>query len=503
MFKEASIVNLRFKANLTKLSCIFLLMFISQISSFAQESSTDGLNKIIQDLAANADVKKGIVGFSVYDVERRQPIYQFNGQKFIRPASILKLLTTGIALDKYEPGFTVETVLGYNGYIEDGTLNGNLVVKGFGDPTFCSDRFGTQYQLTAVLNLFLSEILNKGIHQINGNIVVDASYFGGALISPKWLWEDIGNYYGAGAGGFNFFENKYVIEFRSKATGEKTELISTYPSMDWIGLTNEVVAGKEGTGDEAYVFGGPFANQQFIRGTIPPNKNSFKIKAANPNPALTFAKLLKSHLAANNISCNGIAESHYYFEEDARLSTQIVTHQSPELKDIIYYTNLKSINLYAEFLLKILALDYNNFGFKNTGLAAMGDYFKSEGFSAGDYLLFDGSGLSPSNKVTPDFFTENLVSLYHSKNKEAWLNSFTIPGHPKKSGYFNMLKGTAAENNLMVKSGYIDGVRSFAGFIKNKQNKLLAFTFVVNDYTCPASKMKQLMIPVIIYLAEN
>jgi len=467
------------------------------------KAQTDALHQLVKNLSNHTELMRGTVALSVYDVHTKQPVYQFNENKFVKPASILKLITTGLALEQLGALHRIKTVLGYSGSIQNGVLRGNLIVKGYGDPAFGSNRFGEEYTLPYILQQFSMAIMNAGITSIDGNVLVDASSFDTAVNPAKWLWEDIGNYYGTGAAGFNVLENQYVVEFSSKETGEKTQIINTHPILKGVELLNEVRSGEAGSGDNAYVFGAPFTKHQYIRGTIPPNKKSFKIKAAIPNPALFFAKTLKAQLQTNGIVCKGEAKSHYSIEGCDRMGDQLYTHESPLLRDIVHQTNFKSINLYAECLLKLMVSGCNTAGNANSGVSTLKDYFDLNGFTQDDYQLHDGSGLSPINKLTAKFFTQNLIKLYQSANSEVLMNSLSVAGHPEKKGYLgSMLKNTAAANNLKAKSGYMDGVRSYAGFVNDQKNRTLAFTFVVNDYTCSASEMREMMEPVMKSLAE-
>ncbi len=469
----------------TRIWLILILLIGLCLENNLAFAQTESLNALVYELSQHAAVKRGKVVLSVYEVNSKKQVYQFNEHQFVKPASILKLITTGVALEQLGAMHQIKTILGYSGSIQDGVLKGNLIVKGFGDPTFGSDRFGEEYTLTHIIQQFSMALMNAGITSIDGNILVDASSFDTAVNSPKWLWEDIGNYYGAGAAGFNVLENKYAIEFHTTTTGEKTQILNTYPTIKGVELINEVRVGETGSGDQAYVFGAPFTTRQYIRGTLPPNQKSFTIKAAIPNPALFFAQTLKEQLKTNGIICYGETKAYYAAASCERIGDQLYTHKSPLLKDIAHLTNVKSINLYAECLLKMLAAGCNTTGNVNSGILNLENYFDTKGFSKDDYQIYDGSGLSPINKLTANFFTRNLIELHRSANSEAWMKSLS-----------------AIANNVQAKSGYMDGVRSYAGFVKDAQNRLLAFTFAVNDYTCSASEMKKLMKPIILKLSE-
>jgi len=372
-YNKILIVRVFKTAKSTMLMYVLTLILVTGFSSYNSQlfAQTDFLQQAVEELSKHPEVKRGIVSLSVYDVDTKKPIYQFNENRLVKPASIVKLITTGVILDQQGAFHQIKTVLGYSGSIREGVLKGNLIIKGFGDPTFGSNRFGDEYTLPHILQQFSMVIFNAGITSINGDILVDAGSFDTAITPAKWLWEDMGNYYGAGAAGFNVLENKYIIEFSSGSVGEKTQVINTHPTLKGVKLINEVITGEDGSGDNAYVFGAPFTNHQYIRGTIPPNKKSFKIKAAIPDPALYFAQTLKAKLNTSGVVCKGQALSHYSIEGCDKISEQLYTHESPFLGDIVYLTNLKSINLYAECLLKMMAYGCDPNGNINNGITTL------------------------------------------------------------------------------------------------------------------------------------
>lgn len=485
------------------ISITYVLLNFFCISLFAQIANIDQLKTNVEKIAATDEVAGGTLSVAVFDVETGQQIYGFNDKKLLTPASILKVITSNVALDQFGPEFKFKTVLGYNGSIEDGTLYGDLVVKGFGDPTFGTDRFGEEFHYTTILKKITESLFNKQINGIKGNIIVDASHYNTQLISPKWLWEDIGNYYGAGAGGFNFNENKYDIYFKSEREGTETEIVATKPSFLNVDIINEVFAGVPNSGDNAYVFGAPLSKSQYVRGTVPPFEDKFKIKAALPNPALTFAELLKDHLSKTGIFCKGIAKGYYSSKNGVGFKQIITQFYSPNLIDIINETHQKSINLYAEAILKLQSSSCSINNTDGNSLGAVGNYLLNKGFQKNDFIIYDGSGLSPLNKITSNLMAKLLSQIANDNNFEHIYNSLSIAGNDSKGGYLkNMLKGTIAVNNLRAKSGYITGTRSYAGYLETKSNKMLAFTVIANNYTCNNSKMKSYLEEILLNIAE-
>lgn len=491
------------KCKIVFISIAYVLFNLCCISVPGQLLNDEELKTTVERIANADDVAGGTLSVAVFDVATGQQIFGFNDKKLLTPASILKLVTTNVALDQYGADFKFKTVLGYNGSIEDGTLYGDLVIKGFGDPTFGTDRFGEAFHYKSILKKITENLINKQINAIKGDIVVDASHYNTQLISPKWLWEDIGNYYGAGAGGFNFNENKYDIYFKSGREGAETEIVKTVPNFLNVDITNEVFGGAPNSGDNAYVFGGPLTKNQYVRGTVPPFENNFKIKAALPNPSLTFSQVVKDHLFKTGIFCQGEAKDHYSSSNGAGVKQIITQFYSPKLIDIINETHKKSINLYAEGILKLLSSSCSINNTDGNSLGAVDDYLLNKGFNKNEFIIYDGSGLSPLNKVTTKLMAKLLSQTADNDNFEQFYNSISIAGNSAKGGYLkNMLKGTIAANNLRAKSGYITGARSYAGYVNNSLNKMLAFSVIVNNYTCSNSEMKSYLEEILLKIAE-
>ena len=202
-------------------------------------------------------------------------------------------------------------------------------------------------------------------------------------------------------------------------------------------------------------------------------------------------------------AASGIAKSNYELGFTYNGVTTLKDFYSPDLKEIIYWTNFKSINLYAESLLKTLSENNNTSKTTVTGLENLKNFIIENGVDNESFILYDGSGLSPSNRLTTNAYTTLLVKIAKSPYFPTIDESLSIAGHPEKNGYLrSMLNGTTAANNLKAKSGYMEGVRAYAGYVTDKANRKLAFALVVNDYDCSATEMRKLMEPILLNVAE-
>jgi D-alanyl-D-alanine carboxypeptidase/D-alanyl-D-alanine-endopeptidase (penicillin-binding protein 4) len=441
----------------------------------------------------------------VSDPKQNKPIFSYNAQLSLIPASTLKLLTTSAALHILGENYQYKTYVAISGTVSDSVLKGNLVIIGSGDPTLGSENF-EECSAEKILSRILEAVKKLGIKKIEGNIVADVSIFDEAPTPANWLWVDIGNYFGSGPSGLNFVDNKVKVFFRSgKNQGDSTAIIKTIPKVDDLKISNQVTVGAEGSGDNTYFYGAEFQNLRVARGTIPPNKESFEVSCSMPDPALYMMQELKNYLIKHQIAVSGEATTTrilnlmgFYKKYVYQYIDSIL---SPPLKQIVYYTNLKSINLYAETLLKTLALITANQGTTANGIKVVENFLNKANIATDGLKLSDGSGLSPMNRITAYHLTALLNYMYNLPCFKSFENSLPVAG--KSGSLASMFKNSFADNNLRAKSGYINNVRSYAGYYVNKSGQLRSFTFLINNYDISAGEMKRKMELLMIKMTEG
>lgn len=456
----------------------------------ATVTNVDALKTKVKALTDWKHLKNGTWGFVLYEVESGKRLLSHNREKTLLPASTLKTFTSGAALGILGENFRFETKLEYSGKLsESGILEGDLYIRGGGDPTLGSSRFPWGTDADYILEEWEAAIRKAGIKEITGRVIGDAGIFEDALIPVNWVWNDIGNYYGAGACGLTFHENLYYLYFEPSATvGATAALLRTEPEIPGIEFINEMKTGKRGSGDQGYVFGGPYSYLRYLRGTIPQGKSEFSIKGSIPDPALYAAQTLTSFLREKGIAVANEANTVRMITVEgdtiARKGTLIDTHRSPKLKEIVYWLNKKSLNLYAEHLLKMCGWKRYKDGSTAAGARAIEAYWSAKGISVSGLHQNDGSGLSRYNGITVD----QLTLALRSATKESWFESFfeslPIAGLSSDPGTLRrMCKDSKAANNLRAKSGYISRVRGYTGYVNTQSGKQLCFAMVANNYT--------------------
>ena len=178
----------------------------------------------------------------------------------------------------------------------------------------------------------------------------------------------------------------------------------------------------------------------------------------------------------------------------------IYTHFSPKLKDIVKETNVWSINMYAEALLKVLPNSRQKQGSTYNGISTLKNYWRGQGVDMAASLIKDGSGLSSSNAVSPYLMTLMLTKVFNSPVKESFFDSLPVAGRSgtlKRTG-----KGTYAEGRVHAKSGSIANVRAYTGYVKTVGGETLAFTITFNQYDLSYSQIQRSIVSVMDKMAR-
>lgn len=454
-----------------------LLFFWTPLLCHAQ------LSRFAETWKNDKDLKNAAIGFCVLDARTSGVIAEYNPQLGLVPASTLKVVTTSAALGLLGAEFRYETRLYYTGTFnaKTGELNGNLVIAGSGDPTLQSENFVKDSSL--ITDHWAKVLREKGLKKITGAIIADASCFERA-IPDNWIWSDIGNYFGTAPCGLSFMDNKFRIMYNSGEAGSLAEVTGIRPNY----LATPIVVASNvkayGSEDEAFVYGDPFSYHKTVKGKIPPNKKNYEVEASLPDPALLCAEALYTSLQKAGIVCNRNTFSNYEKADTLATRQWLYTHFSPTLDKIVLYTNLKSNNLYAESLLRTMGK-----GAVSAGIEAVKNYWQKRGLDISELFMSDGSGLSRSNTVTTGLQARLLSKVYRdSVNYRLFNMSLPLAG---KSGSMSSIgKGTGIENNLRAKTGYIQRVRGYCGYVKSRSGQEIAFSLLFNNYNCSAREAR-------------
>jgi D-alanyl-D-alanine carboxypeptidase/D-alanyl-D-alanine-endopeptidase (penicillin-binding protein 4) len=436
--------------------------------------SQEALNTFINHHA----LRTANIGVLIKDMKTGRVIAEHRSTKAAIPASTMKVVTAATALETMGPDFRYTTVLSYDGTLNAGILNGNLYITGSGDPTLGSVRMGD----SAFLSSWIDAVRSAGIQTISGNIVGDDSRFDTEGANPKWTWDDIGNYYAPAIWGIAYKDNTVAVRFQSGAEGTTPRIISMTPHVPEMVINNQVLSTAT-TSDKAYFFGHPKQMERSVRGEIPANRPSFVVRAELPNPALMLAQDFKAALQAVNIEHRGKAlDIDMHRNERLRAPstrTVIHTHYSVPLADIITEVNVRSNNFYAEQVFKSISLSQRPIATNSQSIAIIQQYWRSKGLDVSELFMEDGSGLTPTNAVTPRFLVDLMQYMYKdSPHKNAFYNSLAIGG--RTGTLAGLMKNSHLNGRMIGKSGTLTRVRAYTGYLIH-DNQEWVFAVIVNN----------------------
>lgn len=478
------------------------LLLLSHVGLFAQSKSK--LNAEIELLKKDKALQHASWSVCVMNTKKDSILAEYNSTSSLVPASTLKIVTTGAALSMLGSDFKFETKLQYDGTFDsiNGKIKGNLYILGGGDPTLQSSYFRDKKDSLTVVEKWAYALKAKGIKQIDGAVIADASIFEDNMVPAQWIWGDMGNYFGAGANGLSYHDNMYTVFYNSGELGSKTSIVKISPSISNLQFVNTVTAG--GSGDNAVIYGSPYSNYRFAEGTIPANKSNYEVDGSIPDPSLFCAQELNAALKKAGISVSEKPTTVKIQKDNSEYAAAnrrtLYTHYSPSLDKIVYYTNLKSNNMYAEHLMKYIAFKKTGVGSTADGVKIISNFWKEKGVDIGGLTMNDGCGLARANVITTKTQTQILRVLSKEKNFNAFYNSLPIAG--KSGSLGGLCEGTIAENNLRAKSGYITGARGYCGYVKNKKGELLCFSVLANNYECSPTEMKRKLEKILVAIAE-
>ena len=411
------------------------------------------------------------------------PLFEILPDTRLTPASTLKLLTTAAALETLGPHHRFKTHLYAQGSTQQGVLLGDIYVQGGGDMTLGSTRVAGAEKWQTVAKRWAQAIKKAGITRIQGNLYADVSLFEGPSIAPKVNWENIGNYFAAPASPLSFNDNLFEIHFSPQPRANQPVQVShTVPALPGISFESFVTTDGKSKKDNAYVYAAPGQTHLKIFGTIPTNLTGFSIKAALPDPALFALQALRQALQEEGISVTGTLQTTLHAPDYTTLQL-LDTYSSPELKDIIVIINKRSFNLYADMLLRHLAVQAGHKGSIEKGTAQLQKFLLMHKLAnANDAVLHDGSGLARDNLLTPRVLLNTLVYMTKNPHCNYYYASLATPDDRGDLLLLRRyLKPKKQEKEERLKGGTIDSVKAAAGYVRNEEGELTAFVLIANN----------------------
>lgn len=490
-------------------------------SAVAQTPVKEDIQAKVDALMSDPTFSQSVIGICARTAGGKE-IVDINSGIMMLPASNMKLISTGAALHTLGGEWQFETSLGHDGTIEDGALKGDLYIIGGGDPTIGS-KDSIAVSLDRTFAQWEAIIRAAGISRIEGRIVGDGRWFEGMAEEPTWLLNDAGTYYGAGTTGLMFYENMQSFSVSAgPSVGAPVNIKPYYPEVPWMEFRYSCSTGREGTGDLLYMYASDLAPVAEIRGTFGLDRAAKRLDCANKFPEYTCAWYFANYLKKKGIECSKEAADMRMepLEDpaDQEEVTIIGSTFSPSLARIAFETNHASNNLFAETLLRTLGKELCDNACYDSAYVALNDVLKSLEVDASfGARIQDGSGLSRQNYVSADFLCRFLEAMTHSPAFDDFIGSLPSPGGNGTMQYNMKSYSASMRNRIKVKSGSMNGVRCYSGYIlpsgyvhtgsetipEEVKDGIIVFSILTNNCTSPTWKVRPLLDKVMAEIASG
>ncbi|MCX8010720.1 MAG: D-alanyl-D-alanine carboxypeptidase/D-alanyl-D-alanine-endopeptidase [Ignavibacteria bacterium] len=436
------------------------VILITTILLFSEILYPQTLQEKIDNFLANVNLKNTKTSISIFSVKENKFIYERNSTELLNPASTIKIFTTGIALLYLGEDYKIKTEFySDDDNLNDGIINGNLLVKGFGDPKLSMED----------LFALVQKLKQKGINRITKSIIVDDSFFDEILYRDEWIEDEGRNVSLPPICALSLNKNSIAISVTGSSKLRAKPGVSFSPECDYFKIINNARSTGKRLSIKITIREIKGKEEIYISGSIPRNRN-FNTIAHVKNPPAFLGSILKKYLQNVGIKFEG----DILLGKISKFSNRIVYHELA-LTDLIKDINKYSNNYYAEYLFKIIGANYSGeFGGAFDATRAIFSFLKSNKLYENDMSIVDGSGISRTNLISTRNIVQFLSHIYSSKDEfEPFVESLPIAGIDGTMR--NRMLNTCGYSNCRAKTGTLRGITSIAGYIFNKPKSLFIF----------------------------
>jgi D-alanyl-D-alanine carboxypeptidase/D-alanyl-D-alanine-endopeptidase (penicillin-binding protein 4) len=452
------------------------------------------LRHSIDSMLAAPDTRSARWGVLIVDPERGDTLYSHDAGKLLVPASNQKILTAAVALDALGPEYRYETPFITEGIIRGGVLEGNLLIQGQGDPTV-SDHIAGDAMLP--LQAVADSIAARGITRIRGRLLPVGNAFPDANIGHAWEHDDLATSSGAAIDELLFNEGiAQVIVMAGMSAGDtvtaRTSPARSFPRLRVVATTTDS-AGPDSVARVSAVKD-TLLGDVVVSGTIPQG-DSTSITVAFRDPSTAYVAALREALSDRGV----VVEDSSVVTNASRRDTLFVM-RSPPLSEILSAFLKPSQNQIGEVLFKTVALVQTDTGTARVARRLFSERLRAWGAADGGFLVWDGSGLSRQDLVSPETLIRVLDTMRRHQHFQTYYDAFPVAG--VDGTLRTRMRGTAAEANARGKTGTLSNVRSLSGYVTTADGRLLLYSVLCNNYLVPTAYVSRVQDTIAVRLAR-
>lgn len=471
--------------------------------------------------------------------EQGQLLESWNDQKWIVPASNMKLITSAAVLEELGAEFRYQTPIYGKGYLDDSTWVGDLMIVGKGDPSISGFLF--EENRYHVFQQFRELLKNAGISGWTGQWIGRLGYFDAEVYPKGWDWDDLNFYYGVEISELSFNNNAVDLEVLADGEIGASPQINWFPNQtDYVEFINEQRIAPVNTKYDEYYRRSWQTNKLYLASSLPQGYKETESLAIYDAPAF-FMDSFVDYLEANGMKDFQKDEAPYRIERwwpdilettsnhsltglaseqmgtalwsgyppnwySTNMTSDLMTGweyigavESPELQEMITWLNKESDNFYAEMLLKTLSAETQaGPGSTVGGIQKAREILGSMGLDTTYVVMRDGSGLAGGNFLTSSVLTDLLLNMHQNPNSEVFKGTLPIMGEDGTLHY--RMKSSPLRGQVQAKTGYVGGARSLSGYLTTELGNTLIFSMSANNFVSKVSAIDAVHEKILTYL---
>lgn len=452
------------------------------------------LRHVIDSMLAAPETRSARWGVLIVDPEAGDTLYSHDAGKLLVPASNQKILTAAVALDALGPDYRFDTWFLARGELREGVLDGDLLVVGRGDPSV-SDHLAGDAMLP--LQLVADSLAARGLSRVRGRLLAHGNAFPDANIGHAWEHDDLATTSGAAIDELLFNEGFAVLNVKAGAAPGDSVSVAvtparTYPAVRVLATTIARGAGEDSLAQLSAVKD-TVRGDVVLSGTIPAG-DSARLTVTHRDPAAAYIAAFREALAER-----GIAVDDSVFPDSAAIDTLFVM-QSPPLSQILAAFLKPSQNQIGEILFKTVALARTDTGTGRVARRLFAERLRSWGAEPDGFLVWDGSGLSRQDLVSPETLIRVLDAMRKGPHFQTYYDAFPVAG--VDGTLRTRMRGTAGEANVRGKTGTLSNVRSLSGYVTTADGRLMLYSVLANHYLVPTAYISRVQDTIAVRLSR-
>jgi D-alanyl-D-alanine carboxypeptidase/D-alanyl-D-alanine-endopeptidase (penicillin-binding protein 4) len=454
-----------------------------------------GLRAVIDSLLTLPETRHARWGVLIVDPARGDTLYSRDAGKLLVPASNQKILTSAIALTVLGPEYRYPTLVLSRGEIRADTLRGDLLVVGRGDPSV-SDHMAGDAMIP--LRAIADSIRRHGIRHIRGRVAAAGNAFSDANAGFGWQLEDFDFPYGAVVDELLLNEGFSELGVRGADRAGEPPRVVTSPARSFPLVRIEATTTVRGVGPDSTAqldaVKDTVRGDVVLTGTIPIGDTT-TLAVTHRDPTEAYLAALLEALADRGISVgrdSAVAVS-------APIDTLLIA-RSPPLSQIVAFFMKPSQNQIGEMLFKSVALARTDTGTGRVARRIYSEQLRSWGAQADGFLVWDGSGLSRRNLVSPETILRVLNAMRSSPYFQTYYDAFPVAG--VDGTLRSRMRSTLGEANVRGKTGTLGNVRSLSGYVTTASGRQLIFSVLANNYLTPTDHISRVQDTIAVRLAR-